>query len=252
MNEQDNTLLDNYFNGLLASAEVEQVQARTRSDAAFAAAFALREKMEAWPRQAAQRQALADNLAALGTEFFAEKTLETPATPPALTARVNWSRWALAAAAAVALLLVATWFFRQPTVPLYEQYAGRHAPLALLDRGETDIVAIAFEAETTFNQKNYTAALAALDRLLSVQPTHSTAQLYRGICLLELQRPAEARAALGPLAAGTSALRADAQWYIALAFLQEKNMGECRAALRQIAPGEAHYKEAVRLLAVDF
>jgi anti-sigma-K factor RskA len=248
MNEQDNTLLNDYFNGLLPSAEAEQVQARARTDAAFAAEFALREKMEAWPRQAAQRQALADNLATLGADFFAEKTLGAPAPPPALRARVNWSRWALAAAAAVALLLAATWFFRQPSGPLYEQYAGRHAPLALVGRGAGDDAAA--QAESAFNQKNYAAALAALDRLLAAQPAHSTAQLYRGICLLELRRPAEARAALSALAAGTSALRADAQWYVALAFLQEKNMGECRAALRQIAPGEAHYEEAARLLAV--
>jgi predicted Zn-dependent protease len=249
MNEQDTILLDNYFNGLLTSAEAAQVQARTSTDATFAAEFALRQKMEAWPRQSAQRQVFAESLATLGAEFFTEKKLETPAVPP-LTARTNWTRWVLAAAASIALLLAATWFFQQPSGALYEQYAGQHAPLALSDRS-TDSNAAA-EADAAFNGKNYSAALAALDRLLAAQPANSTAQLYRGICLLELQRPAEARTALQPLAAGTSALRADAQWYTALAFLQEKNRTECRAMLRQIAPGEAHYEQAVRLLAVDF
>lgn len=249
MNEQDNTLLDNYFNGLLAEAEAAQVQARASADPVFAAEFSLREKMEAWPRQAAQRQALADNLAVLGTEFFSEKALAAPATPP-LTARVNWMRWALAAAASVALLVAAVWFFQRPSGSLYEQYAGQHAPLALSDRSADGNAAA--EADAAFNGKNYAAALVALDRLLAAQPNNSTAQLYRGICLLELQRPAEARVVLQPLAVGTSALRADAQWYTALAFLQEKNRAECYAALRQIAPGEAHYEQAVRLLAVDF
>ena len=245
MNEQDTILLDNYFNGLLDSAEAQQVQARASADAAFAAEFALRQKMEAWPRQAAQRQAFAESLATLGAEFFTEKKLETPTAPP-LTARLNWTRWALAAAASIALLLAATWFFQRPSGSLYEQYAGQHAPLALVDRSTGDNAAA--EAETAFNQKNYAAALVALDRLLAAQPAHTTAQLYRGICLLELQRPAEARAALQSLASGASALRADAQWYTALAFLQEKNVDDCRAALRQIAPGEAHYSTAQTLL----
>ncbi len=244
MNEQDTILLDNYFNGLLTSAEAAQVQAHTSTDATFAAEFALRQKMEAWPRQSAQRQVFTESLAVLGTEFFSEKALETPATP-LLTARTNWTRWVLAAAASVALLLAATWLFQRPNGSLYEQYAGQHAPLALSDRS-TDGNAAA-EADAAFNGKNYAAALAALDRLLAVQPANSTAQLYRGICLLELHRPAEARAALQPLAAGTSALRADAQWYIALAFLQEKNGADCRAMLRQIAPGEAHYEQAQTL-----
>ena len=248
MNEQDTILLDNYFNGLLTSAEATQVQARVSTDATFAAEFALRQKMEAWPRQSAQRQALAESLTTLGAEFFTEKKLETPAAP-LLTARVTWQRWMLAAAS-IALLLAATWFFLRPSTSLYEQYAGQHAPLALADRS-TDGIAAA-EADAAFNGKNYATALAALDRLLTTQPANSTAQLYRGICLLELQRPAEARAAMQPLAAGTSALRADAQWYTALAFLQEKNGADCRAMLRQIAPGEAYYEQAQRLLTVDF
>lgn len=252
MNEQDNTLLDSYFNGLLDAAEAQQVQARVRTDAAFATAFALREKMEAWPRHAAQRQALANQLTTLGNEFFSEKTVEMPAAAP-LTARVNWSRWALAAAASAALLLAAIWLLQRPSSDsLYERYAGRHAPLTLTDRSASELVALQFEAETAFNQKNYAAALSALDRLLAAQPANSTVQLYRGICLLELTRPAEARTALAPLATGTSALRADAQWYTALAFLQEKNGAECRVMLSQIAPGEAHYEEAVEMLTVDF
>jgi len=243
MNELDTALLDNYFNGLLSVEEQQVVQARITTDSDFRNEFALRQKMEDWPQQAAQRQAFAENITAIGADFFKENASETPITSP-LTARLTWQRWALAVAASVALMIAAVLFFQQSDAPGYRQYA-QHAPLFLTERSTADDLATA--AETTFNAQDYTQALVALDRLLAAQPTNTTAQLYRGICLLELGRPAEARAALEPLSTGNSAFRADAVWYIALSFLQEKNTVRCLESLRELAPGDAHYEQAQEL-----
>jgi tetratricopeptide (TPR) repeat protein len=243
MNELDTALLDNYFNGLLSAEEQAAVQARLTTDPDFRNEFALRQKMEDWPRQAAARQAVAETISAVGADFFKETLLEAPVPAP-LTARMNWQRWMLAVAASAALLVAAILFFQPSDAPGYRQYA-QHAPLSLTERSAGDDLAV--NAETTFNAQQYAEALGALERLLAVQPTNTTAQLYRGICLLELGRPAEARAAFEPLSTGVSAFRADAVWYIALSFLQEKNTVRCLESLRELAPGDAHYEQAQEL-----
>lgn len=242
MNERDTILLDNYFNGLLAPDEARTLLARAASDPDLKTEFSLREKMEAFPRQEAEREAFVTTLKSLGAEYFQEKKLETPQLT---IARSNVRRW-VALAATLTLIAAAIWFFNQPSeVPSYEQYA-QHTPLSLTVMGNTEQAKT--DAETAFGQKNYAAALSALEQVLAAEPGNIKANLARGICLLELKRTAEARAIFEPLAAGNSALREDAAWYVALSFLQEKNMAACKAALAKIAAGEAHYAQAQEIL----
>lgn len=245
MNEKDFTLLNDYFNGLLSAGDAQTVEARAATDAEFGEEFALRQDMEAYPRRAARHQEFADTLATVSTDFFQEISSETSENQPSMTARVSRTRWLMAAAAAIALVAVAVWFFTLPGTADYSQYA-QHAPLSLTVRGTADQAAS--EAENAFNQKNYTAALAALDRLLAEQPDNLTAQLYKGISLIELNRTADARVVLGPMADGTSALRTEAMWYMALSYLKEKNAAACRAELSKIPPGDVRYEQAQELL----
>lgn len=245
MNERDFTLLNDYFNGLLAPDDAQAVEARAAADAEFGEEFALRQEMEAYPRRAAQRKSFTDTLTAVETDFFQEKTGKMPKIQPNMTAKVSRMRW-LAAAASILLLAVAVWFIRTPEKPAeYTQYA-QHIPLSLTLRGVADEAAS--EAESAFNEKNYPAAFAALDRLLVEQPTNLTAQLYKGICLVELDRTAEARAVLVPIANDTSALRIEAAWYVALSYLKEKNTAMCRSELSKIPPGDMRYEQAQALL----
>lgn len=245
MNEQDNKLLDDYLDGRLSPLEAADVERRVAAEPALAEALALRNELSTWLRQEPTRQRVQAATAQLGEEFFGATGASAPPSPPL---RVVWRRpqW-LAAAAALALLVVAAWWLlRTPTAPPTYADVARHDALQLTVRGRTDSLAAA--AETAFNQKNYASALTALEGLLSQQPDNLTAQLYRGICLLELQRPAEARTALNPLVNGPSALRSDAQWYVALSFLQEKNAAACVSTLRQIDPESSRGKAAQGLL----
>ena len=243
MNEQDFSLLDDYFNGLLAPDEARTVETRAAADAVCGRAFELRRQMEAFPFRTARRKDLSDTLAKVSTDFFQEKGIETTENQPRMTARVTRLRW-LAAAASLALLAIAVWFFTSTGSPSNRQYA-QHAPLSLTVRGAADQAATA--AEAAFSAKDYAAALAALDRLLAEQADDPTALLYKGICLIELNRSGEARAVLEPMADGNSALRSEAQWYVALSYLEEKNAAACKAALLKIAPGEKRYDQAQEL-----
>ncbi|MCC6459800.1 MAG: hypothetical protein IT260_05000 [Saprospiraceae bacterium] len=243
MEQQDFQLLDQYFNGLLSEAEQEVVLKKAAAEPAFGQAFELRRQLEDWPRREALRQAFAANLPALGDEFFQEKTGEQQVQE--FTVQVNRRRWWLAAAAVLILLSAALWFFNLPQTSLYQEYA-QYSALSFTERGSA--VADAAAAETAFNARHYPEALEALDRLLAQEPANAVARLYRGLCLLELRRPADAREALLPLVQGQTALRADAQWYVALSYLLEDNPQGCQTALQQLQPGEDHYEAAQDLL----
>lgn len=244
MNEQDIQLLDDYFNGLLSPENAQAVEMRAASDAAFGREFDLRREMEAFPRRAAKRQVFSDTLSAVGTDFFKEAELKKSVGQPPMTARMTRLRW-LAAAAGLALVAIAVWFITSTGSPSYRQYA-QHAPLSLTVRGAAEQSAA--DAEAAFNSKDYATALSALDRLLAEQPRDPTALLYKGICLIELDRTDDARTVLTPVAAGSTALLGEATWYVALSFLKDKNTAACKTELQKIAPGDARYEQAQVLL----
>ncbi len=241
MNEQDNILLNDYFNGLLPEAEAQQVRDRAASEPAFAVEFLLRQAMAEYPGRAAKREAFKASLTEVGKDFFKDNKAEVA---PQMTAKLNWKRWATAVAAGLALVLAAVWFFRLGT-PNYQQYA-QHAPLALTLRGQAD-QAIS-DAEKAFAEKDYGKAQAALEQVIAADPKNITANLYQGICLLELGRIAEARAVFAPIALGQSALRGEANWYIALSYLKEKNYEACKSNLQYIEPGADRYEQAQELM----
>ncbi len=245
MNKQDNTLLNDYFNGLLTAAEAQQVRERVATESEFAEEFSLREAMAEYPGRAAKRKTFKGILASVEKEFFQQGNAESIAPAPVMIAKLNWKRWAAAVAAGLVLLLSAVWFFNQTGLPEYRQYA-QHAPLSLTVRGQAD--ASINKAEKAFADKDYTEALNALDQIVAADPGNITAQLYRGICLLELDRAAEARAALAPIALGQSALRSEANWYIALSYLKEKNYEACKSNLQYIESGADHYEESRDLI----
>lgn len=241
MEELDINLLHNYFNGLLSAEQARAVEERAATEPEFGEEFALRQAMERFPKKEAERELLLASLKTLGSEYFKEKVAESPQFT---VARNNVRRW-FALAASVTLIAAAIWFFRQEPKPVYEQFAS-HAPLSLTVMGNTQQAKT--DAETAFGQKEYAKALAALDQVLATEPDNIKAALYRGICLLELGRVAEARLVFEPQASGNSALREEADWYIALSFLKEENTAACKAKLQEIEPGAAHYKEAQKIL----
>lgn len=239
MEKNDLDLLDQYFNGQLDPEAAAAVQARSRTDAAFGAEFDLRQRMDQWLRQEAGRNALRGTLGQLGAAHF----------QPEMKARPGWllrNRSAIAAAASVVVIALATWFLWPAGSASYSDY-NQHAPLFLVERGpDQDDPAAA--AEAAFNRQDYPAALTALDQVLARQPEQLTALLYKGITLLELRRPADARTILTPIAAGNSALRGEARWYLALSYLMENNATACAAALKSIETGEQRYQAAQALL----
>ena len=277
MDKQDDLLLDSYFNHLLTAEEALAVEDRASIDPVFGEVFALRQEMEAWPRKQSERRLFTKQIGMLGDHFFQEILAGTDSeqpidpekstfgkggifdevlTPPFpysippsagahMKVRVNWNKWMIAAAS-VAVLIVAA-VLAQPTPTLYQRYA-QHDPLHWTERNMNKFFRVAEDAELSFNAGKYERTLGALDSLLVFQPDNAVALLYRGVCLLELQRPEEARASLEPVVKGRTVFHAHAVWYTALAFLQEKKMDRCRLTLLQINPSDPYYEEAQKLM----
>jgi hypothetical protein len=239
--EPEDTILDDYFNGLLSETEQEVVRQRVATDPAFAAAFDLRERMEQWVSTEPLRQKVQVLTTGLGDEFFVAEQEETPLQ---VVKKPNlWLRRALLAAATVALLVVA-WQVMQPKQDLYAAYA-QHTTPELTTRGTSEEDKAT--AERAFEQKAYDQALAAFQTLRRTddQPLY---QLYEAICLIELRRSVEARLLLEPISNGSSAFRGEAQWYEALSYLRENNRDAAGAALSRIGVDDARYRQAQELL----
>lgn len=246
MNERDLNTIHDYFNGLLGPDEASQVETRAQTDTEFGDAFRLQQELEDFPKSQANRIALKNTLNQIGQDYFSESDAAQTVVAPTMTAKSNMRRW-MALAASLTVLAAAVWFFLKPEANLYEQYA-QHAPLALTERSNTPQEDMA-AAESAFQQKKYDAALNALERVLNNQPDNLTAQLYKGICLIELGKSSDARQALAPMAAGSSALVDEARWYIALSYLKENNKAACAEALRQVSPASDRGRDAAALLA---
>ncbi|MEX0879450.1 MAG: tetratricopeptide repeat protein [Thermoanaerobaculia bacterium] len=102
-------------------------------------------------------------------------------------------------------------------------------------------------AMSPYARGDYAAADVGLARFLQAHPGHAEAAFYRGVSLLMLGKPEEARALLES-AAASSRPPAEVRWYLALALLKS---GEPAAALAELdavgrAPGP-HRAEAAEL-----
>jgi tetratricopeptide (TPR) repeat protein len=244
MDERDATLLNDYFNRLLSAEEARAVEARAAADVDFAAAFYLRKEMETFPHNEANRAVFAELLREVGSDFFPKKQPKKTDKQDITLLYGRPLRW-LAVAASIVLVAAAIWFLSPKDAPDYRQYA-QHAPLALTEMGASEQAKS--RAEAAFNAQDFGQALSALEEIANAEPGNLTTQFYRGICLVELGRAAEARAVFEPIAAGNSALRGEAVWYVALSYLREKNAEACRGALQKIPVGADRRAQAEELL----
>ncbi len=246
MNEQDYSLLQDYFNGLLPEAEANAVIRRTQTDAAFAEAFALQQEMESFPLRQSQRADFISSLKSIENEYFIQyKSRATHRQDaPVLRVKTNWNRW-LAMAAVMIGVAAVIWLIRPQNTLNYTQFA-QHAPLAIVERGSTDNNAA--QAQSAFNQGQYERALPLLDQVIAAQPGLTVAQLYKGICLIELNRQADARQILELIANGSTALQNEARWYVGLSYLKENNLDACRETLRKIPADDPRYEQVKKIL----
>jgi tetratricopeptide (TPR) repeat protein len=236
----DNTArIDRYLNGEMEAGEKRAFEAELATNAQLAEDLALQRDMDAFLRRKAGREALKSQLRDMsGSYFQTEKKASKIVGIP--RRRLFWAA-GIAAAAALAF------FVLRPLAlsPSYERYA-QFPQLALAEKsaGTRDWS----EAETAFNEGNYAAAEPMLEAYLEAFPGDRQAQLFLGICKMELDRHEEAREIFRGFADADPSLRDYAGWYLALSFLKTKDIDSCRAALKDIPASSGFYEEAGELL----
>lgn len=236
----DNTArIDRYLNGLMAPEEKRAFEAELATDAQLAGDLALQRDMDAMLRRKTQRAQLQAQLQGMSGGYFkdekgAAKIVGLPRR------RLLWAA-GLAVAAALAFFVFRPLLFS----PSYERYA-QFPPLALAEKsgGVQDWS----EAETAFNRGDYGTAAPMLEAYVQAFPGDRQAQLFLGICKMELNRHEEARGIFRSFADADPSLRDYADWYLALSFLKTKDIGACRAALKDISASSAFYAESGKLL----
>lgn len=224
MNEQDYIQIESYLQGELPPEDGRSLEQRAATDSEFGAALALRKKFQAHLSAKASEPALKTSLEYLGQQYFREE--ERAASVRQLNApNRRWLR--IVSAAAVALLFVVGAALLWPDQGnTYEQFA-QHQPLSLTERGSgTDV---ATQAETAFNNQEYTKASGLLEAYLLEQANDDRAKLALGISLLESNKDSAAIVVFKEISSSDSSIAAYGNWYLALAAVKR---GDKAAALR--------------------
>ncbi len=197
---------------------------------------------------------LAGCASCVGLAQDARAFLEAMNAPPETLRRFG-RRWLAAAAVLAVALLSGLWIARQrrasPPPPSVPEAAvpgpanpwkdlpvasATYRPAAPEDElvfrsGDAASPTAAFAAAMApYGRGDPAAAEAELARFLAAHPGHTEASFYRGVSLLMLGRPDEARALLES-AAASSHPPAEARWYLALALLKS---GDASAALLEL------------------
>lgn len=187
--------------------------------------------------------------------------------------RASGVRWLAAAAVVGAALLAGLWVARsrpeasRPEVPPTSASApanpwrdlpvaaAEYRPVApedeLLFRSEEGTRDDGFAAAMTpYGRGDYAGADVGLARFLATHPDHAAAAFYRGVSLLLLGKPAEAR----PLLASAATARrapAEARWYLALALLKSGDTREALGELDAVAVAFGPHREEAAKLATE-
>lgn len=244
------TQIEDYLDGLMSDDDRKVFETEVGTNPELAQALATvreaRERLQQQWGHAAADAALRETLNDFGTRFFKSGGSAQKTGGGAKFFQMPRAWWAAAAAIA---LLVTAWFFLRPATPeqLYAQY--RTFPEASFTLRASDPGQQTLEnAATSFNAKNYSAALELLQSQLATDPANLEAQFFSSLCLLELKRYDEAIATLEPISNTANSWADEAQWYLALSYLRQNKEEECAAILRQIPQSNWHYPEAQKLL----
>lgn len=233
--------IDRYLNGQMEAEEKQAFDAEVAADAQLAAELALQKDMIDFLRRKDHRSLLQNELKVIGSDYF--KTTQEPAKVVQMPRRRL--RWIMAASAAAVIALLLVWQFLLPS-NLYNKYAA-YAPLSLAEKSATTTVDWS-TTEAAFNSGDYKTVETQLTQYLSEHPNDQLANLYLGICKMELNKLEEARQIFQSFANADASMKDYADWYLALSYLKAGDETSCQQVLQAITPVSSRYDQAQALL----
>lgn len=241
MQEQDYILFDAYLSGSLDAESIQIFEDRLTSDAEFKRAFDDFQQAERFLEHQFNNEektkSFKENLAQISSGYFKNDTAPEPKA-----IRIN--PWYYSVAAAVVLLFGVV-IAQQFSNPTYDDFAD-YGTMSLTVRGsENDLQA---KAEKAFNQKDYRDAEKHLSQLLQKDQDNIELQLYKAVCLVELNKYQEADALYQNISQSPSVYTSKAKWYLALSKLKQKEKAASILVLKSIPKDAEDFDSAQTLL----
>ena len=237
MSQEELARIEAYHAGQLSGKELEEFQALYKSDPSFA------EQVDLF--QQAQ-----DAIEALGQQQLKDAFRQQYQSNPQKV-KPLWSRWYVAAAAVIAIL-IAILLFQNNSSSLTpsELYAAYESfePLSL-ERGNSDIDSLFLIANGLYNEQQYEAAIPLLEQLLEDEDFDRKAYAYLHLGIAQLKSGKEEAAKNSLQALGSdSSFYLQAQWNLALAYLKQGNNEEAKRILEVLETESRTYKSKAQEL----
>jgi len=234
---------ESYLKNELTEIEKIAFEEKLQSDADFKQEFeiykALETSLSSKFKNEESEQELRKTLTNLGTQFIKEEVSTKKKSK--VISLFNYKKLMVAASIA---LLIGFFIFKNGN-PVYSDFAN-HTNLEFTVRGDNNQTIT--NAETAFNAKNYKTAFAQLTVLEAQFPNDIEIQLYKGICLLEMDKFSQAETIFETISRGNSAFLTKATWYKALSYLKQEQFEACKNTLKTIPESAEEYTQAKKLL----
>jgi tetratricopeptide (TPR) repeat protein len=234
---------ESYLKNELTEIEKTTFEKKLQSDADFKQEFeiykALETSLSSKFKNEEGEQELRKTLTNLGNQFIKEENVIEKKTK--VISLFNYKKLLVAASIA---LLIGFFIFKNGN-PVYSDFAN-HTNLEFTVRGDNNQAIT--KAEEAFNTKNYKTAFAQLTILEAEFPNDIEVQLYKGICLLEMDKFTQAETIFDNISAGNSAFSTKATWYKALSYLKQEQFEACKKTLKTIPESAEEYELAKKLL----
>ena len=243
MEELKYITFENYLKNELTETERIAFETKLQSNADFKQEFeiykALDTSLSSKFKNEASEQELRKTLTNLGNQFIKEEKLTKKKSK--VISLFNYKKLLVAASIA---LLIGFFIFKNGN-PVYSDFSN-HSNLELVVRGDSNETIL--KAQDAFNNKNYKTAFAQLTVLEAEFPNDIEIQLYKGICLLELNKFSQAETIFDTISSGNSAFSTKATWYKALSLLKQEQFEACKEVLKTIPESAEEYELAKKVL----
>lgn len=212
MENRADYLFESYFANALTAAEAKELSNLLAENPELAAEMAFQKQVAA-----------SVSSASLGKGIQRAEWRSAAQSPfPLKTIKTNlWSRYAYAAAAAIAIFVAAFLFFQSPELETViadntGTYTNRMKFKSLGSEPEA-VSAEVIAAFALYDKEQYTEASEALQPIAAAQPSRLDYRFYWGVSLVKSKQYREAVAALEPVAQSQDGYRTVAMYYLGLA-----------------------------------
>lgn len=234
-------LMEAYLSGDLDAESSRAFENRVVSDPDFKLAFENYKSTHQFLRQKLTNEedtlAFKENLEKISSDYFDDEVLAKPKLR-----RIK--PWYFSVAAGI-IILFGIFIAQQFSSPTYDDFAN-YGTISLTVRGGQDD--LKSKAEKHFNQKDYKDAERYFAELLQRDPEQTELQLYRAVCLVELNKYAKADALYQEIAKSPSVYADKAKWYLALSKLKQNEKTASISVLKSIPEDAEDYPNAQELL----